>query len=276
MSGPLPTAVKLVDPSGREIEYGQAQLQRTAAEAPLPAKLSELMMHERARSIIEPLVPRGVAYETIVQEAMFAIDRNPDLKECKPLSLLRAIGRCAATGLVIGETVHLVPFRQNIGTKQNPQYVTNCQRIIDYKGEIELVVRAGGARAIYAEPFFQNEKFKVEQGTEPRIVHEPIWSPTKRGPMLGAYAVAKINHYDLRIFVMDIAEIERIRKAHSKVCSPEKVPVCPDWYARKTAVHQIVKLLPMNPRMRILSALFEQDETEAEDAATTAVLERVA
>jgi phage RecT family recombinase len=275
MTDRLPAAVKLVDPSGRELEYGETQVARTASQEPIPARLSELLVHDSARKIIGPFVPRGVAYETIAQEAMFAIDRNPDLKDCKPLSLLRAIGRCAATGLVIGETVHLVPFRQNIGTRQNPEYVVNCQRIIDYKGEIELVLRANGARAIYAEPFFENEKFKVEQGTEPRIVHEPIWSPAKRGRMLGAYAVAKINRYDLRIFVMDIAEIERIRKAHSKICSPDKVPICPDWYARKTAVHQLVKLLPMNPRMRVLSALFEQENEEA-DVDPTVIIDRAA
>jgi recombination protein RecT len=272
----LPAQVKLVDANGRELEYGETQLTRTAAEEPIPARLSELLAHEKARAIIGPFVPKGCTYEEIAQEAIFAIDKNPELKLCTPLSLLRAIGRAAATGLVIGETVHLVPFNCNIAPKgQPPKWEKRCQRIIDYKGEIELVLRSGSARAVYAEPFFEKETFKYEQGTEPRILHQPIWSGGKRGAMLGAYAVAKINAYDLRIFVMDFADIERIRRDHSRVCSPDKVAVCPDWYARKTAVHQLVKMLPMNPKARVLSALLAEEEVES-DESTTAVMERAA
>lgn len=260
-----PKAV-LFDASGAEIPYGGTSVAKTASAdvVPMPTQLSKMLLHDKAREMILPFVPKGVAYETVVQEVLFAVDRNPDLRKCAPLSLLRAVGRAAATGLVIGETVHLVPFNCNVGTKAQPKYETRCQRIIDYKGEIELVLRAGGARAVYAEPFFSNEKFKVEQGTEPRILHEPIWNKAKRGEMLGAYGVARINQYDLRIFVIDIADIERIRRDCSKVCNPEKVPTCPDWYARKTAVHQLVKMLPMNPRMRVLTAVLAEEEVETD------------
>lgn len=246
----------------------------------LPKKFSELLVHPAAREIIEPMVPRGVEYREIVQETLFAIDKNPELKECTILSLLRAVGRAAQTGLVIGETVHLVPFNTNVGTKQNPRWEKRCERLIGYRGKIELVKRAGGARLIYAEPVFEREVadklFKYEQGTEPRIFHQPIMDPDDRGPMVAAYAVARVSMYDIRVVVQSIKQIEEVRKL-SKLCSPEKVKVCPDWWARKRLVHLITKELPMNDRMRHVARMLDEDHTdEVMDGEPIAVVEQPA
>lgn len=244
------------------MEYAGPPLSK-AIEPLVPGKALTWFQDPRAIATITPFLPKGISYAEVVAEASHAISVNPELRECTASSLLRAIGRCAQTGLIIGETVHLVPF--NVKVKEHgkaDRWEKRCQRIIGYNGEIELVKRAGGARLIYAEPFYEQEVseglFKYEQGTEPRILHRPILDPDERGPIAGAYAVARVTMYDIRVVVQPIKEIEEVRKL-SKMCSPEKVKVCPPWWAKKRVIHLLVKQLPMNPRMRLLAQWVDED-----------------
>jgi recombination protein RecT len=259
-----------------EMEYGGASLPKTI-EIPPQGKALTWFQDPRAVATITPFIPKGVSYAEIVAEASQAIAMNPELRECTPMSLLRAIGRCAQTGLIIGETVHLVAFNTKVKENGKPdRWEKRCQRIIGYNGEIELVKRAGGARLIYAEPFYEQEVaegvFKYEQGTEPRILHRPILNPDDRGPIAGAYAVAKVTMYDIRVVVQSIKEIDAVR-AQSKVCSPEKVKVCPPWWAKKRVIHLLVKQLPMNPRMRMLAQWVDEDEGAELDGEPVAIQE---
>lgn len=264
------------------LEYGSGLLQAPKIEAVAPGKALTWFQDRRAIDIITPFLPKGVSYEEVCAEASHAISINPELRECTPSSLLRAIGRCAQTGLIIGETVHLAIFNVKVKVKGEPdRWEKRCQRIIGYNGEIELIIRAGSARSVYAEPVYQAEieegRFKYEQGTEPRILHRPIMSPSDRGPLAAGYAVAKINQHDVRVVVQSLEEIEEVRKL-SKMCSPEKVPECPPWWAKKRCVHLLAKQLPMNPRMRILrAAIDEYEEIEAmPDGEPVTVVEKVA
>lgn len=266
------TAPVLVDTYGNDLRQSVDMATPPAVLAPAQKNaVAQLFDDARARQIITPLLPKGVTYDEVYAETAHVIAANPELLECTTMSLIYAIGRAVQTGLEIGRTVFLVPFSTNVAKRGEPaRYVKRAQRIIGYQGEIELVLRAGGARAIYANAVFEHEDYKVEQGTEPRILHRPIADPDARGKIVGAYAVAKINAYDLRIEAMHIKEIDRIRADCSKVCKPEKVPVCPPWYARKTAIHKLVTQLPMNPRMRIVAnwlANEEQDELDEVAAA---------
>lgn len=226
--------------------------------------LTELFSHERAKRIITPLLPRGVTYEEIYAETAHAVARNPELLECTPMSLIHAIGRAVATGLVIGETVHLVPYNQKVSKKGEPdRWEKRCQKITDYKGEIELIIRSGGARNIYGAAVYANEiagqhggKFLYEEGTEPRIVHVPILDPRKRGAMEGAYAVANVTQTLIKTVWVHITRINEIR-ADSK--GWKKLEVTPDWYAMKTAIHALAKVLPKSPKtMAVFRAMDEE------------------
>ena len=51
-----------------------------------------------------------------------------------------------------------------------------------------------------------------------------------------------------RWVALTLEEIEAVR-AKSKSWGPSKVRECPDWYALKTCVRRLVKLLPKNPKL---------------------------
>jgi phage RecT family recombinase len=195
-----------------------------------------------------PLLPPGISLERIVSTIYQVVAENPELLECTPASLIMAVGRGVKWDLDFGETVHLVPFNVNLAKKgQTPRWEKRAKAIRDYKGDIELVVGSGAARAVDAQCFYENEPFTYHQGTSPYIEHHPIVDEKKRGKMLGAYGWAVISQRSpLKVAVMSVAEIDKIRQEKSKSWKDGPVP---DWYARKTMVHQVTKSIPKNPRL---------------------------
>lgn len=210
---------------------------------------------DQARALIEPLAKQsGTTFEVVMSEVYMAIQANPDLAKCTPASLIASVMRIARWGLVISETAHLVPFG------------ARCQAVRDYKGSIQLVVQCGAARSIDAHNVYENEiaegRFELQQGDAPKVIHRPILDPAKRGKIAGAYAIARLDQYHIRVVYMDVSEIDAIRKSKSKSWangSLDKIP----WYPRKTVVHQVTKALPKSlARDKALAALDDEDEIE--------------
>jgi phage RecT family recombinase len=217
-------------------------------------------MGDEAKRQITPLLPQGISLERVVSTLYQVVADNEELLECTPASLIMAVGRGVKWDLDFGETVHLVPFNVNLAKKgQTPRWEKRAKAIRDYKGDIELVIRSGAARHVEAQCFYANEPFKYEQGTAPFIEHHPIVDVAKRGPMVGAYAWARINTQSLKISVMAVPEIDKIRQEKSKSWKDGPLP---DWYARKTLVHQVTKAIPKNAKLAEVLRQFDVEEEE--------------
>ena len=228
------------------------------------AKVSGIMLSEEARQQIIPLLPHGMSLERVVSEVNRAVVDNPDLLECTPASLIMAVSTVVRWDLVIGETAHLVPFNTKVKGGSGPdRWEKKAKALRDWKGDIELVIKAGAARAVDAQCFYENEPFKYEQGTSPFIEHHPIVDGVKRGKMLGAYAWARINVASIKIMVMSVEEIDAIRQAKSQSWKAGPVP---DWYARKTLIHQVTKAIPKNPKLAAVLRQFDEEDEEIPDA----------
>lgn len=222
-------------------------------------KVSSILLNDEARRQISPLLSQGVSLERVVSTIHQVVADNPELLECTPESLVMAVGKGVKWDLDFGETVHLVPFNVKVSKRNEAdRFEKRAKAIRDYKGDIELVVRSGAARAVDAQCFYENEPFKYEQGTRPYIEHHPIVDTVKRGKMLGAYGWALISQRaPLKISVMSVEEIDKIRQEKSK--SWKNGPL-PDWYARKTMVHQVTKSIPKNPKLAEVLSQFEEEE----------------
>lgn len=224
--------------------------------------ITALLSSEEAKSRIVPmLVGTGLTaedYPRVMGEAYLAASENPEILQCTPASIIRAIARAVGWGLTIGETVHLVPFNQNVGTKEEPKWEKRLKAIQDYKGKIELIVNAGGARSIDAQVVYEKEEFDYVGGSRPEITHRMARRAADRGKMIGAYAIAHhgFNHVPT-IKWMTIDEIDAIRKRNSKSW---KEGECTPWWARKCAVHQLAKMLPKNARLAKVMRAIDEDE----------------
>lgn len=225
----------------------------------------------QARALLEPRLPVGISFERVMSEVYFAIKKDPKLEECTPESLLESVAKAMSTGLIIGEKIYLVPFNVKVKLKDGTErWESRAQAIRDYKGDAELVIRAGGARFIDAHCYYEKEPFEFELGSNPYIKHRPL-SSSKRGKLLGAYAVAITSTMlPPKIVVLDYDEIEAVRQRYSKSWkgtdkAPIKLESIP-WYAEKTCVHRIVKLLPSTPGLeKIRHELDEEIVVEADD-----------
>lgn len=243
-----------------------------------PNALRALMKADTTKNFIVPMLIgaglRAEDYGRVMGEVTLVAADNPAILKCAPASVIRAVAKAVGWGLTIGETVHLVPFGDKLTAIQ------------DYKGKIELIVRAAGAKSIDAQVVYEKEFFEYESGTNPYIRHKPARNTGDRGALIGAYAVAQHGaNRPPTIKWMTIADVDAIRRKYSKQW---KNDACPPWYAMKTAVHQLAKLLPKNPRMASVMKALEEEELEeslpeggpvavqdpAPAAAATATLER--
>jgi phage RecT family recombinase len=237
----------------------------------LQTKIGQILMTRRAHAAIAALVPHGVDYEIVVAEAYRAAVKNPDILKCTPESIIDAVATVVQSGLTIGKTIHLVPNRTKVKGEKNEdgsdKYIDLLQAWNDYKGDVELVLRAGAARAVYAHAVYQNEiaqdRFSVTLGTNPDIVHRPFLDSTKRGALAGAYAVAVMDaHGRVKTVVwLTLADVEKVR-ANSRSWKPGKVAVCPDWYAIKTAFHALCKVLPKSEATAKILAIQERQQLQ--------------
>lgn len=163
------------------------------------------MLAKRATRLDE-IIPgtAGITGAQLVRIAQFELNRNEDLAECNPHSVLNAVYDAARLGLLLGHEAHLVPYKRH------------CQMIPDYRGYIALVYRSGLVTRIDADVVFPQDKFTVSRGTKPQIIHEPDLD-IDRGDgkeMLYAYAVAELRGTSNPIFhVMNRTEMDRIRES---------------------------------------------------------------
>lgn len=210
-----------------------------------PKGIRSLMQSESVKQQILPFI-RGENYERVVQECVLAVSANPQLRQCDPKSLIQAIAKGLSWNGVIGEDVHLVPF----GDKVTPMK--------DYKFKARKIVETGAARQVYGVAVYANEPFSFTQGTAPSIQHQVILDEAKRGKMVGAYAVAIIRAGQFQAVSKTLGEIDRIRQERSKSWKKGEVP---EWYAIKTVIHQLAKLLPQNAKLK--AELEEEERIES-------------
>lgn len=215
--------------------------------------VTRFLAENAARATIMPLLRPGDSFDRVLAEVFHAVRANPKIGECEPASLVASVARAVETGLVIGVSVYLVPFWDK---KAN---VLRCQSIIGYNGLIELVKRAGGARFIDAHCVYANDEFSHEQGTQPVIRHKPVIDPAKRGTMVAAYAIAWITSTQYVSVILHEKEINDVRKRYSQKWKDGNLPY---WYAQKTCVRRIVKLLPKNAALAKVLAMLDKEDDE--------------
>lgn len=211
-----------------------------------------------ARALLTPMLG-GVAFEQVLSELYFAIQKNSAIAKCSPASQLQAVARCLTWGLTIGEKAHLVPFKGTLTA------------VMDYKGAIELIVNARGAKSIDAHWVYEDDRFEYRLGSNAMVDHIPKLSSREGKKIVAGYAVAVIGtHIPPKVVVMGVDEINKIRsKSQSWYAKKdrqgnvtghytlEEIP----WYVAKTCVNQIKKQLPMTPALREVAAHIDAEET---------------
>lgn len=99
--------------------------------------------------------------------ALQAIAKTPALQECTPDSLVLAIVEAAGMGLrhFGAGGAWLVPYRVNVGSKDNPRWESHAQMIPDYRAIVAIITRKGSeVRALEARVVKEGDAFDFGEG----------------------------------------------------------------------------------------------------------------
>lgn len=204
---------------------------------------------------IERLAPRGMVAAYYVEELRLYLsqpdkDGNPSkLFDCTPASIARGILRVAQTGLSLGVSCDLLPFGKT------------CQFSPRYTGIIELALLSG-TRAVNADVVYDDDLvWQYQKGTELILNHT-------RGPRKGKithfYAIGELKPASYVFEVMTRDEVVAHKAKFSKQWAKVPIEEC-IWYGKKTAIRQLSKFLPKNPRFASALQFDRQADEEIPD-----------
>lgn len=170
--------------------------------------------------------------ERFTRVALTVIRQSPKLQRCRPESLLGALMTSAQLGLEpgpLGES-YLVPYGDQVTF------------IPGYRGLLKLAWNSGQLKHISARVVYESDEFDYVYGLHPDLTHKPARGD--RGGITDVYACAVLIDGGGEFEVLSVAEVEAIR-ARSRAAKGG--PWVTDWdaMARKTAVRQLAKWLPM-------------------------------
>ena len=178
-------------------------------------------------------LPAHIPLERFKRVLMTAVQGNPDLVRCDRRSMWNAAMKAAQDGLLPdGREGAIVPYK---GNAQWLPMVAGIRKKVRNSGEIAT----WDVHAVY-----ENDHFDYELGDVPRIVHKP--SLVKRGPLVAVYSVAVLKSGEISRDVMNVEEIEAIRKKSLARNGPWNDPVFYPEMAKKTVAKRHAKVLPMS------------------------------
>lgn len=179
--------------------------------------------------------------------ALQAIAASTQLQKCSVLSLQSAVINSAMLGITLNPAAkegYLVP-RWNSQAK-----TTEATFMPSYVGLAKLLIDAGGVTSISANVVYEGDIFDLDLADNQRpITHRPQLVKSKRGEIIGAYALATLPDGTRQPEWMDIEELNAIRD-NSDSYKSEKTRQYSPWHTstsemyRKTVVRRLYKYAP--------------------------------
>jgi recombination protein RecT len=194
---------------------------------------------EKMRPQLAIALPKGMDANRLVRMTLTAVQRAPNLLDCDRKSLYGSVMQAAQLGLELEPAMGhaaLVPFKGKV------------QLIPMFRGLLTLARRSGMVGAVSANCVFEGDQWVYEEGTNPRISHQPCPDMAKRGAMVAVYATAEIRGFETRQFVwLWKSEVDAV-KARSAGARRGDSPWNNEMdyleMAKKTALRRLCKTIP--------------------------------
>lgn len=179
------------------------------------------------------------------QFALQAVEKNPELAKCDPVTVQDAIINVAAVGLTLNpvhQYAYLVPeFNKNANRKE-------CQLRISYKGLIKIATDSGAVKWVKADVIHKNDTF-VYKG--PNVMPDIAMHPFEdRGDPVGVYCVAKTHDDE---YLIDTAPWADVMKAKAAAKTQYVWNAWESEMAKKFAIKRASKQWPKTDRTERLS-----------------------
>lgn len=241
----MTTPAKTETTEEKPAENRPALPSETDPKPPTIAQVIKRMEPEIARAL-----PRGLDADRVARLALTCVRQTPRLADCTPQSFAGALLTAAALGLepgVNGEA-YLVPYRDGRAR------TTECQLIIGYQGMAKLFFQHPLASDLDAQTVYSRDEFDYAYGTDAFLRHRP--ASGDRGDVTCYYAVARLSTGASKFVVLTPDEVKELRRG--KVGPSGDIPDPQRWMEKKTAVRQLVKLLPKSAQMAVAMKVDEE------------------
>jgi recombination protein RecT len=202
-----------------------------------PVKSLSRYLDARTKNLAKFAASR-IKPEMLIRLALFEFSQNEWLRRCTPESIYGALILSAQIGLepsgIRGEA-YLVPYKGK------------CTLIPGWRGLVKLALRSKAVKSLYSHAVYENDKFRVYLGSDPRVEHEPCVSG-ESGPLIACYAVAIMENGAIDVEVMTLGELEKIRDMAAKGRGGKAGPAYDEWedqMYRKAPIRRLAKRLPL-------------------------------
>lgn len=192
---------------------------------------------------IRKALPSIMTPERFTRITCTAIQNNPKLAQCSPVSFLNAMMNAAQLGLEpntpLGQA-YLIPYWNGKAKCYEAQFQ------IGYKGLLALSYRTRMFQTIQAHTVFENDRFEYAFGLEEKLVHIPAMS--NRGNPIYFYALYKLDNGGYGFQVMSREDCDRHRDQYSKASQKGSSPWDTAYEAmcKKTVLKQLLKYAPVS------------------------------
>ena len=243
-------------------------LQKKHQEAQAPTPVKQMTPQEIARAKMKNTIkaslpqftsalPKAIKPERFQSMVLTAVNTNPKLMACDPLSVVASALQSAQLGLEpntpLGQA-YLIPYEERKlinGTWQTVRTVCNFQ--VGYRGLITLAFRSGELQCLDAQEVYANDDFDFNYGLNMTLKHIPATHNRKQPGENPThyYAVYKLKNGGQGMAVMTYEDVLEHAKKFSKTYNKKTGKFSGPWadnfdaMAKKTVLLKLMKYMPM-------------------------------
>lgn len=255
----------------KKVETPQPQQQ--VAEQPkkssapaIPAKLQGIAPYLTKPK--QAFIAAGGTEQQFAREINFAMQvlmNNDFTLSCAqnyPDHFVESIKNVGLTGLTLNPELrlgYLIPYKGKIKFQSS------------YMGKIDILLRTGVVKDIYAELVYEKDIFVYRKGVNATLEHTPNPFSKDRGELLGGYYYAILTNGQIKYDVMTKERIDEIKGRSEAVKSGKASPWDTDFVemAKKSIINWAFKSLPKtgisDEMIKVLEADGELDREMMED-----------
>lgn len=210
-------------------------------------------------------LPDHISVEKFKRVAQTAILNSPNLSRAEPRQLLTELVKCAQDGLLPdGREAAIVPTSG--GVSYRPMVA----------GILKKARNSGEIAGISCEVVYEGERFTVQLGDDPKLVHERSLEAADTGKWIAVYAVATLKSGEKVRAVMTQGQVLRIRDRSDawRAFKNGKIKSTPwgtdeEEMSKKTVIKRLAKLLPSSTDKEgaLHRVIDREDDTPTIDAA---------
>lgn len=221
------------------------EIDRISEKARPVAQFIERLRPEIARALPKHLDGDRIARLalTVVRQSIRQAGGGKSLADCSPESFAGSLLTAAALGLEPGvnQEAYLVPYKGE------------CTLIVGYQGLAKLFWQHPLAKHLDAHAVHEHDDFDYAYGLGQYLRHKPARGD--RGVITDYYAVAELSTGASAFVVLSTDEVKALRGGKSGPSGQIADPM--HWMERKTALRQLVKLLPKSTNLNAAIAVDE-------------------